>query len=61
MKLFGQLVRTVVNVATLPVAVAQDVFSLGGVALDRDEPFTVSKLKQLKDEASPDFDPDDRD
>lgn len=30
MKLFGQLVRTVVNVAALPVAVVRDVATGGG-------------------------------
>lgn len=51
MKLFGQLVRTVVNVVTLPVAVAKDIATLGGVVTDEPEPYTAQKLKQLKDEA----------
>ena len=37
MKLFGQLIRTVVNVAVLPVAVAKDVLTLGGVATGRND------------------------
>lgn len=51
MSLFGKIVRTAVNVATLPVAVAQDVVTLGGVSSGRREPYIVSKLKQIKDEA----------
>ena len=51
MSLFGQLVRTVVNVATLPVAVAKDVLTLGGAATGEDKPYTVQKLEQLKREA----------
>ncbi len=51
MKIFGQLVRTIVNVATLPVSVAADVLTLGGVATDRPS-YTIEKLKQIKDEAS---------
>lgn len=51
MSLFGQLVRTVVNVATLPVAVAQDIVTLGGVATDKEESYIVEKLKQIKKEA----------
>jgi len=54
MKLFGQFIRTVVNVVTLPVAVVKDIGTLGGVATDQREPYTVQKLKQLKDEASED-------
>ena len=51
MGLFGAIVRTVVNTATLPIAVAKDVFTLGGVATEESEPYTVQKLKQIKREA----------
>ena len=51
MGLFGKIVATVINVATIPVAVAKDVVTLGGVATDRREPYIVEKLKQIKDEA----------
>jgi hypothetical protein len=51
MGLFGKIVATVVNVATLPVAVAQDIVTLGGVATDRRRPYIVEKLQQIKDEA----------
>lgn len=52
MKLFGQIVRTLVNVATLPVAVAKDVFTLGGAVLDEDRCYTSKHLDKLKREAS---------
>jgi hypothetical protein len=51
MKLFGQLVRTLVNVAALPVEVVKDVLTLGNIA-SGDEPYTVQRLEKLKDEAS---------
>lgn len=54
MKLFGQLVRTVVNVALLPVAVVKDVVTLGGIASENGKPYTVEQLQKLKDEASED-------
>ena len=54
MKLFGQIVRTVVNVATLPVAVVKDIYTLGGIATENGEPYTIEKLHQTKDEASDD-------
>lgn len=50
MSLFGKMVATVVNVVTLPVAVAKDAVTLGGVAADH-ESYIVEKLKQIKDEA----------
>lgn len=57
MKLFGQLVRTAVNVVLVPVAVAKDVVTLGGMVLG-DEPHceTLEALERLKDEASEDDD-----
>ena len=56
MKLFGQIIRTVVNVVTLPVAVVKDVITLGGTLTgdnnwSLDETFTAKKIQELKDEA----------
>ena len=51
MSLFGQLVRTAVNVATLPVAVVHDAVSLGG-AIDNDgKSHTIEHLERIKREA----------
>lgn len=51
MRLFGQLVRTVVNTALLPVAVAKDIVTLGGILTDS-KPATVEAIERLKDEAN---------
>ena len=52
MGLFGKIVATAVNVATLPVAVVKDVFTLGGVSTKGEfSPYIAEKLKQIKDEA----------
>ena len=51
MGLFGKIVSTAVNVATLPVALVKDVVTLGGVASSQSEPYLAQKLKQIKDEA----------
>ncbi len=51
MGLFGKIVATAINVATLPVAVAKDVVTLGGVSTDQRNPYIVQKLKQIKDES----------
>lgn len=40
MKLFGQIVRTLVNTAVLPVAIVKDVVTLGGVATGEAKPYT---------------------
>lgn len=50
MSLFGRLVSTAVNVATLPVAVTKDVFTLGGLSTENGS-YIIQKLKQIKDEA----------
>lgn len=51
MSLFGALVRTAVNVVTLPVAVVKDVVTLGGVATGEDKTYIEKKLEQIKEEA----------
>lgn len=51
MKIFGQVIRTVVNTTLLPVAVAKDIITLGGVVTD--ESSAIKKaIERLKDEAS---------
>lgn len=52
MSLFSAIVKTAIETVKLPIAVAADVLSLGGVATDRGS-FTVEKLKDIK-EASED-------
>lgn len=54
MKIFGQLVRTVVNTAMLPVAAVKDAVTLGGVLSDQDEPYLAQQIEKLKTEASED-------
>ena len=54
MSLFGALVKKVVNVATLPVAVAKDVITLGGTIDDQAKSHTAQKLEQIKEEADDD-------
>ena len=56
MKLFGQIVRTVVNTALLPVALAKDVITLGGVLTEDEKSAIRQALERLKDEASEDDD-----
>jgi len=45
--MFGKLVQVTKDVVTLPVSAAVDVVTLGGALVDRDEPYTVSKVKHL--------------
>ncbi|MCW5591042.1 MAG: hypothetical protein KIS74_02985 [Burkholderiales bacterium] len=55
--LFGALVRTLVNTATIPVAVVKDAASLVETAIGEPLPprsHTMAHLEKLKDEASTD-------
>lgn len=51
MSLFGQIVRTVINVAELPVSAVKDVVTLGGVARYPKGSYIVENIKKIKDEA----------
>ena len=48
MKLFGQLIRTTVNIATLPVAVVKDAVTLCNFG-EKSE--TAEHLEKIKEEA----------
>lgn len=51
MGLFRALTKVVVDTALLPVAVAKDVFTLGGVADENGRPHTLDQLEKIKDDA----------
>ncbi len=51
MKLFAQIIRTAVNVVALPVAVAKDVVTLGGISTKSGKSATIERIQKLKDEA----------
>lgn len=51
MGLFSAITKVVIDVATLPVDVVKDVFTLGGVCTGRDKPYTVQKLEQIKEDS----------
>jgi hypothetical protein len=47
MGLFGKLIQLGVDVATSPVAIVKDVVTMGGALEDKDEPYTVTKIKKI--------------
>lgn len=51
MRLFGQIIRTAINVATLPIAVVKDVVTLGGVARYPKGSYVVENLRKIKEES----------
>jgi hypothetical protein len=48
-KIFGQIVRTVVNTALLPIEVAKDVVTLGNVG--GDQTHTGKRIEKLMNDA----------
>ena len=47
MSIFGKLLKTAVDVATLPASVALDVLTMGGEMTDRNEPYTQQHLRAV--------------
>jgi hypothetical protein len=47
MSIFGSLLKTVIDTATLPLDVAADIVTMGGAMNERQEPYTVSRLKEI--------------
>lgn len=47
----SRTVRTVANVATLPVSMAADIVTMGGELTDRRESYTESKAKRIAKDA----------
>lgn len=55
MKLFGQIVRTVVNVVQLPVDAIKDIGTLGGVCTKGEfEPYLKERLEKIARDAKED-------
>jgi hypothetical protein len=48
MGLFSALTKIVIDVATLPIDIAKDALTLGGIATEQDKPYTLQKLDQIK-------------
>ncbi|WP_157796372.1 hypothetical protein [Brucella intermedia] len=49
--MFDRLIRIATDTVTLPVSVAVDAVTLGGALVDREEPYTVTKLKRVAKDA----------
>ena len=52
MSLFGKLVKTAVNLAAIPVDVAKDILTLGGVSTKGEfKPYTQERIDKLVEDA----------
>lgn len=47
MGFFGKLTKLALDVIETPIAVIKDVATLGGALTDKDEPYTLKKLKDI--------------
>ena len=50
MGFFGKLTRLTLDLIETPIAIVKDVATLGGSLNDRDESYTVKKLKDIADD-----------
>jgi hypothetical protein len=48
MSLFGKLLKTALDVATVPIAIVKDVATMGGAVNDHGTTYTGDKLRQLQ-------------
>jgi hypothetical protein len=51
MSLFGKILKTGFDIVTAPIEVVKDAATLGGLATDQREPYTLKRLKRLADDA----------
>jgi hypothetical protein len=51
MSLFGKVVKLVVNVAAIPIEVAKDVVTLGGISTEQRKPYTAQRIEKLVEDA----------
>jgi len=61
MGLFGKITKSLIDAVLTPVDIAKDIATLGGINTDQEEPYTVQKIKKLKDEAEDIYDSLDED
>jgi hypothetical protein len=47
MGLLGKLLKTTINIATLPVSMVKDVATMGGALTDKEQSYTNRKLKKI--------------
>ena len=50
MSIFGKILGTVVDIATIPVSLAKDVLTMGGVANGHGSSYTKEKLEKIDEE-----------
>jgi len=56
MGIFGKITKGLIDTVLLPVDIVKDVVTFGGINTDQEEPYTVKKIKKLKDEAEDIYD-----
>ena len=51
MGLFSAIVKVAVDITTLPIAVAKDIVTFGGIATEQDKPYTAQRLDQIREDS----------
>jgi hypothetical protein len=50
MSIIGKLLKTTIDIVTLPVDVVKDVATIGGALTDEDVPYTAQKFQKLSND-----------
>jgi len=50
MSILGNILGTIIDTASLPVAIIKDATTLGGVLTDRDKTYTQEKAEDVKED-----------
>jgi len=51
MSIIGKILKTTIDIATIPVSVVADVVTLGGVLTDKEKTYTGKHIKTLANDA----------
>lgn len=50
MSILGKLLKTTIDIATLPIDIVADIVTLGGAINDKDSTYTSKKIDKLSDD-----------
>lgn len=50
MSIIGKLFGVVIDIVEIPIAIAKDIVTVGGTLTEEDKPYSMQKIKELKDD-----------
>jgi len=50
MSLLGKLLKTTIDVVTIPIDIVKDTVTMGGILTDEDHPYIINKVEKICDD-----------